>query len=117
MTKFIDSNMLTQMENWLDVNLKQSKAVRTNSFDVGAKTKSLELDQLQVKEFRGHALNCLISVTSHLQEKLPLNNPVVKDARFLDLFDRNKKDSLTGISRLALTFCKLFKTALPMLFN
>ena len=44
MTKFIDSNMLTHMENWLDVNLKQSKAVRTNSFDVGAETKLLELD-------------------------------------------------------------------------
>ena len=39
--------MLTQKENWLDVNLKQSKAVKTNQFDVGAKTKSLplELDQ------------------------------------------------------------------------
>ena len=52
--------MLTQKENWLDVNLKQSKAVKTNQFDVGAKTKSLplELDQQQVKEFRSHTLNC-----------------------------------------------------------
>ena len=39
--------MLTQKQNWLNVNLKQSKAAKTNQFDVGAETKSLlpELDQ------------------------------------------------------------------------
>ena len=44
MTKFTDFNLLTQKENWLNVNLKQSKAVKTNSFDVAAKTKSLLLE-------------------------------------------------------------------------
>ena len=47
MTKFIGVSILTQKENWLNVNLKQSKALKTNLFDVDAKTESLllELDQ------------------------------------------------------------------------
>ena len=119
MTKFLDFNMLTQKENCLNVNLKQSKAVKRNSFDVGAKTKSLllELDQLQVKEFRSHALNCLISANWYFQEKLPLNNEVMKDAPFLNPINRNSKNVLNGISRLALTFGKLFKSSFPMVFN
>ena len=94
--------------------------MKTNSFDVmGAKTKSLllELDQLQVKEFRSHTLNCLVSPTSYWQEKLPLNNQVIKDARFLNPINRNSKYALNGISRLALTSGKLFKTSLPNIFN
>ena len=38
MKKYIDFNMLPQNKSWLNVNLKQNKAVKTNSFDVGAKT-------------------------------------------------------------------------------
>ena len=77
--------------------------MKTNLFDVGAKTKSLllELDQLQVKEFRSHGLRCLISATSYLQEKLPLNNEVIKNACFLNPSNRNIKNTLNGISRLA----------------
>ena len=119
MAKFIGFNMLTQKENWLNVNLKESKAVKTNVFDVGAKTKLLllELDQLQVKEFRSHALNCLLSATSYFQKKLPLNNQIMKDARFLNPINRNSKNALNGISCLALTFGKLFKTSSPIVFS
>ena len=107
--------MLTQKEKWLNINLKQSKAVKRNSFDVGAKTKSLllELDQ----EFRSQALNCLISATSYLQRKFPLNNQVRKNTLFLNPINRNSNNALNGISRLALTSGKLFKRFLPMVFN
>ena len=86
---------------------------------MGAKTKwrLLELDQLQVKEFRSHALNFLISATPYLQEKLPLNNQVIKDAHFLNPVNRNSKNTLNGISLLALTCGKLFKTFIPIVFN
>ena len=93
--------------------------MKTNSFDVmGAKTKSLllELDQLQVKEFRSHTSNCLVSPTSYWQEKLPLNNQVIKDARFLNPVNRTSKNALNGISRLELTSGKLFKIV-PNIFN
>ena len=113
MTKFIDFNMLTRKENWLSVNLKQRKAVKTNLFDVGAKTKSLLLEL----DFRSHTLSCLISATTYLQEKLPLNNEVLKDALFLNPISRNIKSALNGISRLILTFSKLLKTSLPMVIN
>ena len=75
-TKFIDFIMLPQKGNWLNINLKQSKAVKISLFDVGAKAKYLllELNQLQVKEFTSHAMNCLISATSYLEQKLLLNN-------------------------------------------
>ena len=75
-TKFIDFSMLPQKGNWLNINLKQSKAVKISLFDVGAKAKYLllELNQLQVKEFTSHAMNCLISATSYLEQKLLLNN-------------------------------------------
>ena len=86
--------------------------MKTNLFDVGAKTKSLllGLDQLQAKEFRCHTSSCLKSATSHLQEKLPLNNKVIKDALFLSPINRNVKNVLNGISCLALTYVRLFKT-------
>ena len=113
MTEFIDFNMLTWKENWLSVNLKQRKAVKTNLFDVGAKTKSLLLEL----DFRSHTLSCLISATTYLQEKLPLNNEVLKDAFFLNPISRNIKSALNGISRLILTFGKLLKTSLPMVIN
>ena len=76
--------------------------MKTNLFDLGAKTKSLllELDQLQVKELRSHGLSCLISA-SYLQEKLPLNNEVIKNACFLNPSNTNIKNTLNGISRLA----------------
>ena len=70
-----------------------------------------------MKEFRSHALNCLISATSNWHKKLLLNNQVIKDARFLYPINRNSKNALNGISRLALTFGKLLKTSLPMVFN
>ena len=70
-----------------------------------------------MKEFRCHAVSCLISATSYLQEKLPLNNEVIKDARFLCPINKNIKNALNGISCLALTYGKLFKTSLPMVFN
>ena len=113
MTEFIDFNMLTRKENWLSVNLKQRKAVKTNLFDVGAKTKSLLLE----RDFRSHTLSCLISATTYLQEKLPLNNEVLEDTFFLNPISRNIKSALNGISRLILTFGKLFKTSLPVVFN
>ena len=91
--------MLTQKENWLNINLKQIKAAKISLFDVGAKTKYLllELNQLQVKEFTNHAMNCLISATSYLEQRLLLKN-------FLNVINRNSKNALNGMSRLALTF-------------
>lgn len=93
--------------------------MKTNLFDVCSKTKYLllELNQLQVEEFTSHAMNCLISATSYLEEKLPLNNEVVKDCSFLNVINRSSKNGFNGISRLALTFGKLFKTFLPIVFN
>ena len=88
-------NMLTQRENWLNVSLKQSETVKTNSFDGVAKTKPL------LHEFA----------------KLPLNSKVIKDARFLNPINRNSKNALNGISCLVLTFGKLLKTSLPVVFN
>ena len=87
--------------------------MKTNLFDVGAKTKSLLLEL----DFRSHTLSCLISATTYLQEKLPLNNEVLKDALFLNPISRNIKSALNGISRLILTFGKLLKTSLPMVIN
>ena len=46
-----------------------------------------------------------------------MNNQVIKDARFLNPINRNSKNALNSISRLALTFGKLFKTSLPMVFD
>ena len=46
-----------------------------------------------------------------------MNNQVIKDAHFLNPVNRNSKNALNSISRLALTFGKLFKTSLPMVFD
>ena len=91
--------------------------MKTNLFDVGAKTKSLLLELDQLQELRSHGLSCLISATSYLQEKLPLNNEVIKNACFLNPSNTNIKNTLSGISRLAWTIGKLFKTSLSMVFN
>ena len=121
MTKFIDFNMLTQKEIWINVNLNQSKAGKANLFDVGAKTKLLllELDQLhtneRVQKTRIEFFN--ISYFIFAKKKLPLNNEVIKDAPALNPINRNLKNALNGISRLALTFGKMSKTSLPMAFN
>ena len=75
--------------------------MKTNLLDVGAKTKSLLLELDQLQELRSHGLTCLISATSYLQEKLPLNNEVIKNACFLNPSNTNIKNTLNGISRLA----------------
>ena len=87
--------------------------MKINLFDLGVKTKSLLLEL----DFRSHALSCLISATTYLQEKLPLSNKVLKDTCFLNRLNRNIKSALNGISRLVLTFEKLLETSVPMVFN
>ena len=46
-----------------------------------------------------------------------MNNEVIKDAPALNPINRNLKNALNGISRLALTFGKMSKTSSPMVFN
>ena len=77
--------------------------------DIGTKAKSLihKIDAVEKREFERNANKVLVVCAHNLLKKLPIDEQVIYDARFLHPLYRQRKNALNGVNRLTLEVAKV----------
>lgn len=131
MAKFVKSKLLFVNNNGvkeprsinelLTINVNDQKNWKPlKLIDIGTKAKSCFIESFEVspveKKFRQNCLEAFQALITHLKSKLPWESSILKNCAYLDPRKKCDKESLRGISNLAIELSKPLEGALSKVF-
>ena len=124
LSKFVKKKKLSpdlSLNVQIDVS-KRENLKPLNLIDIGTKAKLLFSDSTffpdeKQTEFRQDCLKFYVTAVQHLQKKLPLDVPFIKQAQYLHPEKRHLPGATSAISNLALSICSVHKNCLQNVFT
>src|SRR6266516_1623330 len=116
MLKFLKATVVGTKEGRSLIDIKCDEAanwINSTSLNVGVGTnKALAFinKEEEKKKVRCAMRSCLVAMVSYLQERLPLDNPVLRDLQCLDTVVRKTQEGKSALARLCMHLRKVTRT-------